>query len=70
MKSSMNLTASEINNMFGIILPVFLLGFGLFLRTTKNEGFSGSKRFSWLLIAIGAITLLGKLIIMYQKGEL
>lgn len=56
--------------MFGIILAVLLLGFGIFLSTTKNEGFSGSKKFSWLLIATGAITLVGKLIIMYQKGEL
>ena len=56
--------------MFGIILALFILGFGIFLRTTTNEGFSGSKKFSWLLIATGAITFIGKLVIMYQKGEL
>lgn len=56
--------------MFGILLAVFILAFGIFLRTTRNEAFSGSKKLSWLLIATGIIVLIGKLIIMYQKGEL
>lgn len=56
--------------MFGILLAVFILGFGIFLKTTRNEGFANSKKLSWLLIATGLITLVGKLLIMYQKGEL
>jgi len=56
--------------MFGIILAVSIMAFGIFLKTTRNEGFANSKKLSWLLIATGAITLLGKLVIMYQKGDL
>ncbi len=56
--------------MLGIILAIFLLAFGIFLKTTKNEGFSASKKLSWLLIATGFMSLIGKLLIMYQKGEL
>ncbi len=56
--------------MFGIILAGLLLAFGVFLKTTKDPGFASTKKFSWLLIALGAITLAGKLIIMYQKGEI
>lgn len=56
--------------MSGIILAGLLLAFGIFLKATKDAGFTSAKKFSWLLIALGAITLAGKLIIMYQKGEI
>lgn len=55
--------------MFGIILSIAIFIFGIFLKTTNNPGFASSKKFSWLFIAIGAVTLIGKLVIMYQKGE-
>ena len=56
--------------MFGLALSVLILIFGIFLRTTNNPGFASSKRFSWLFIILGIITLVGKIIILYQKGEL
>lgn len=56
--------------MFGIVLAVLLLIFGIFLKTTKDPGFAGSKKFSWVFIIIGILSLIGKLVIMYQKGEL
>ncbi|MBU4538391.1 MAG: hypothetical protein L6264_11560 [Weeksellaceae bacterium] len=56
--------------MFGIVLAVLLLVFGIFLRTTKDPGFAGSKRFSWFFIIGSVLSLIGKLVIMYQKGEL
>lgn len=56
--------------MFGLALSILILIFGIFLRTTKNPGFASSKRFSWLFIIIGILTIAGKLIILYQKGEL
>ncbi|SIT95894.1 hypothetical protein SAMN05660493_00563 [Epilithonimonas bovis DSM 19482] len=56
--------------MFGIILSAFMLVFGIFLKLTKNPGFASSKRFSWLFILLGIITLIGKIIILNQKGEL
>lgn len=56
--------------MLGIILAVSILAFGIFLKTTRNEGFASSKKLSWLLIATGLITLVGKLLIMYQIGDL
>ncbi|WP_185146661.1 hypothetical protein [Chryseobacterium sp.] len=56
--------------MFGIFLALILLIFGIFLKVTKDPGFAASKRFSWLFIVIGILTLAGKLIIMYQKGQL
>ncbi|WP_154656927.1 hypothetical protein [Epilithonimonas tenax] len=56
--------------MFGILLSAFMLIFGIFLRFTKDPGFAGAKRFSWLFIVLGLLTIAGKLIILYQKGEL
>lgn len=56
--------------MFGILLSVFMLIFGIFLRFTKDPGFSGAKRLSWLFIILGILSIAGKLIILYQKGEL
>ncbi|MNK31087.1 hypothetical protein D3C87_495100 [compost metagenome] len=56
--------------MYGILLSSFILLFGIFLKFTKDPGFAGSKRFSWLFIVLGLLTITGKLIILYQKGEL
>jgi len=56
--------------MFGILLSVFILLFGIFLKFTKDSGFANVKRFSWLFIVLGLLTVTGKLIILYQKGEL
>lgn len=56
--------------MFQLFLGVLLLIFGIFLKTTKYLGFAKSKKFSWLFIAIGILSLIGKLVIMYQKREL
>ncbi|WP_156831953.1 hypothetical protein [Kaistella palustris] len=56
--------------MFGLILALGILIFGFFLETTKTPGFESSKKFAWMFIAIGVLTVIGKLVIMYQKGEL
>ena len=56
--------------MFGLALSVLILVFGIFLRTTDNPGFASSKRFSWLFIILGIITLIGRIVILNQKGEL
>lgn len=56
--------------MIGLFLAIFILVFGVFLKTINNPGFASSKKFSWLFIAIGILTLIGKLVIMYQKGEI
>jgi len=53
--------------MFGILLSVFMLIFGIFLRFTKDPGFAGAKRFSWLFIALGILSIAGKLIIYIKK---
>ena len=56
--------------MFGIVASIFIFAFGVFLKVTKNPGFASSKRFAWIFIAIGLLSLIGKLVIMYQKGLL
>ena len=56
--------------MFGIILSIILLGFGVFLRATINPGFATSKKYGWVFIGLGILTLAGKIAILYSKGEL
>ncbi|WP_304343140.1 hypothetical protein [Chryseobacterium koreense] len=56
--------------MFGIILATAIFGFGIFLKTTKNPGFASSKKFAWMFIILGIMSILGKLFILYSKGEL
>ena len=56
--------------MFGIILSIILLGFGVFLRATTNPGFATSKKYGWVFIGLGILTLAGKIAILYSKGEL
>jgi hypothetical protein len=47
--------------MFGIALSAFMLVFGIFLKLTKNPGFASSKRFGWIFIAIGTLSLIFKI---------
>ena len=56
--------------MFQIFLALLIIFFGIFLKVTKDSGFAKTKKFSWIFIAVGALTLVGKLVIMYQTGEL
>jgi hypothetical protein len=48
--------------MFGIIVSALMLIFGIFLKITKDPGFARSKRFAWWLIAIGALSLVFKIL--------
>lgn len=56
--------------MIGLIVAIAILIFGIFLRSTTDPKLESSKRFSWMFILIGILTLVGKLVIMYQNGEL
>ena len=53
--------------MIGIILSIGIIIFGLFLKTTKNPDFQNSKKFSWLFLILGIITLVGKLTLLYLQ---
>ncbi len=55
--------------MISIILAIFILAFGVFLKTTKNPGFRSSKKLANLLIILGVISLLGRLVIMYLNNR-
>lgn len=56
--------------MFQIFLGLLILGFGIFLKITKDPGFIKSKKFSWMFIAIGILSIFGKLLLAHQTGEL
>jgi hypothetical protein len=48
--------------MFGIIVSAFMLAFGIFLKVTKNPGFAQSKKFAWIFIGIGLVSLIFKIL--------
>ncbi|GAA5097036.1 hypothetical protein GCM10023210_31560 [Chryseobacterium ginsengisoli] len=48
--------------MFGIIVSAFMLAFGIFLKITQNPGFARNKKFAWVFIAIGAVSLVFKIL--------
>ena len=50
--------------MFGIIIAVAILLFGIFLKTTNNPGFASSKRFAWMFIILGILSIAGKIFLM------
>ena len=56
--------------MFGIVLGVFYIDFWDFLKVTKDPKLATSKKFSWMFILIGILSVVGKLFMMYQKGEI
>lgn len=51
--------------MFGIIIAALILGFGIFLKITNNLGFASSKKFAWMFIAIGLLSLIFKIYTQY-----
>lgn len=56
--------------MFQLFLGFLLLVFGIFLRMSKDPGFAKSKKFAWMFIVVGVLAIAGKLLIMYQTGEI
>ena len=48
--------------MFGIILSVLMLTLGIFLKVTKNPGFTQNKKFAWVFIGIGLVSLIFKIL--------
>jgi len=48
--------------MFGIIVSALMLAFGIFLKMTKNPGFAKNKKFAWVFIGIGIVSLIFKII--------
>jgi hypothetical protein len=48
--------------MFGIALSAFMLVFGIFLKLTKNPGFAQNKKFAWIFITIGTLSLIFKIL--------
>lgn len=56
--------------MFQIVLGLLILVFGIFLKVTKDPGFSKTKKFWWMFVAIGILSTVGQVIIKYQQGEL
>lgn len=48
--------------MFGITVSTFMLAFGVFLKVTKNPGFAQNKKFAWIFIGIGLISLIFKIL--------
>lgn len=56
--------------MFQLFLGLLILVFGIFLKVTKDPGFAKSKKFAWMFIAIGILSIIAKLFIIYQTGTL
>lgn len=53
--------------MFGIILSALILCFGIFLKVTNNPGFASSKRFAWMFIIVGLLSLIFKVYTQYYQ---
>ncbi|WP_226063274.1 hypothetical protein [Kaistella polysaccharea] len=56
--------------MFQIFLGLLILIFGIFLKVTKDAGFAKSKKFSWIFIALGILSIIAKLVLYYQTGKI
>ncbi|MDF2931311.1 MAG: hypothetical protein K0R36_642 [Chryseobacterium sp.] len=48
--------------MSGIIVAAFMLAFGVFLQLTKNPRLVHNKKFAWVFIGIGTISLIFKIL--------
>lgn len=56
--------------MFGIILSILMTAFGVYLKLSKKPGFATSKKYAWLFIGLGLLTLIGRIANMYLKNKL
>lgn len=48
--------------MFGVIVSAFMMAFGIFLKLTENPGFARNKKFAWIFIGIGLVSLIFKIL--------
>lgn len=48
--------------MLGIIVSACMLAFGVLLKLTKNPGFVQNKKFAWIFIGIGLVSLIFKIL--------
>ncbi|MCU7618138.1 hypothetical protein NZ698_13085 [Chryseobacterium sp. PBS4-4] len=48
--------------MFGIIVAAFMLAFGVFLKLTKDPRLAQNRKFAWVFIGIGAVSLIFKIL--------
>lgn len=55
----------EIENLKDFILPLVLIGFGLFIKNTKNPNFQSSRKFWKILFILGMLNLAMKLFLMF-----
>ncbi|MEN2434641.1 hypothetical protein AAH994_04430 [Weeksellaceae bacterium A-14] len=55
--------------MFGIVWSVLIIGFGVFLKLTRNPGFATSKKFYWMFIILGLLTLTAKITLLLTKNQ-
>ena len=56
--------------MFQLFLGLLIFAFGIFLKVTKDPGFAKSKKFAWLFIAIGILSIFAKLVLFYLTGKM
>ena len=56
--------------MFQLFLGFLLFIFGIFLKLTKEQGFAKSKRFWWMFVLIGILSIAAQIFKKKKKGEL
>jgi hypothetical protein len=48
-----------------LLIPILLIGFGLFIKTTKNENYQNVKSWWKILIILGIISLILKVVNLF-----
>jgi hypothetical protein len=48
-----------------LLIPIFLIGFGIFIKKTENVNYQNVKKWWKILVIIGVLSLILKLINLY-----
>ena len=57
----------DLSELRGLLVAFLLIGFGLFIRSTKNENYLSAKKWWKILVTLGLVYLTFKVVLLIMK---
>ncbi len=62
-----NKTKMEVKDVISILVPMLLIVFGFFIKSTSNENYQNVKSWGKILVIIGIVSFILKLVSLFLK---
>lgn len=57
----------DLSDLRGLVVAFLLIGFGLFIKSTKNENYISAKKWWKILVTLGFVYLTLKVVLIIMK---